>query len=65
MSRLGDGRFYLIEDASRLPAVFAQETVFAAKSSINEVVFNAAAGAPARRSAASTGARRPSSAATW
>ena len=46
MSRLGDGRFYLIEDASRLPAVFAQETVLAAKSSINEVVFHAAAGAP-------------------
>jgi len=46
MSRLGDGRFYLIEDASRLPAVFAQETVLAAKSAINEVVFHAASGAP-------------------
>jgi Ca-activated chloride channel homolog len=39
MSKLGDGRFYLIEDATRLPAVFAQETVLAARSSINEVTF--------------------------
>jgi len=39
MSLLGDGRFYLIEDATRLPAVFAQETVLAARSSINEVSF--------------------------
>ena len=39
MSLLGDGRFYLIEDATRLPAVFAQETVLAARSSINEVPF--------------------------
>jgi uncharacterized membrane protein len=39
MSKLGDGRFYLIEDATRLPAVFAQETVLAARSSINEIPF--------------------------
>jgi len=39
MSKLGDGRFYLIEDATRLPAVFAQETVLAARSAINEVTF--------------------------
>jgi Ca-activated chloride channel family protein len=39
MSRLGGGRFYLIEDATRLPAVFAQETVLAARSSINELAF--------------------------
>src|SRR6185503_1044599 len=39
MSRLGDGRFYLIEDASRLPSVFAQETILAARSSINELSF--------------------------
>jgi len=42
MSKLGDGRFYLIEDATRLPAVFAQETVLAARSSINEVPFRPA-----------------------
>lgn len=39
MSKLGDGRFYLIEDATRLPAVFAQETILAARSSINELTF--------------------------
>jgi len=39
MSKLGDGRFYLIEDATRLPAVFAQETVLAARSAINEIAF--------------------------
>lgn len=39
MSKLGDGRFYLIEDATRLPAVFAQETVLAARSAINEIPF--------------------------
>ena len=39
MSKLGGGRFYLIEDASRLPAVFAQETILAAKSALNEVTF--------------------------
>jgi uncharacterized membrane protein len=42
MSKLGGGRFYLIEDATRLPAVFAQETVLAARSSINEVPFRPA-----------------------
>ncbi len=39
MSQLGDGRFYLVEDASRLPAVFAQETILAARSAINETPF--------------------------
>jgi Ca-activated chloride channel family protein len=42
MSKLGDGRFYLIEDATRLPAVFAQETVLAARSAINEIPFRPA-----------------------
>jgi Ca-activated chloride channel family protein len=46
LSRLGEGRFYLIEDASRLPAVFAQETILAARSAINEVTFRPRAGAP-------------------
>ncbi|HYQ18337.1 MAG TPA: hypothetical protein VEQ58_21325, partial [Polyangiaceae bacterium] len=51
MSKLGDGRFYLIEDATRLPAVFAQETVLAARSAINEVTFqpNIAAQSPVLR----------------
>ncbi len=47
LSRLGDGRFYLIEDAARLPAVFAQETVLAARSAINEVSFRPALATPA------------------
>ncbi|HMJ12068.1 MAG TPA: VWA domain-containing protein [Polyangiaceae bacterium] len=46
MSKLGDGRFYLIEDASRLPSVFAQETILAARSAINEVEFRALPAAP-------------------
>ncbi|MEI9954244.1 MAG: vWA domain-containing protein [Pseudomonadota bacterium] len=46
MSKLGDGRFYLIEDASRLPAVFAQETILAARSSINELSFRPQVASP-------------------
>lgn len=46
MARLGDGRFYLVEDAGRLPSIFAQETVLAAKSSINETTFKAEPGSP-------------------
>ncbi len=45
-SKLGGGRFYLIEDASRLPAVFAQETILASRSSINEVTFHATPSSP-------------------
>ena len=39
LSRLGGGRFYLIEDAQRLPAVFTQETILASRSSIVEKPF--------------------------
>jgi Ca-activated chloride channel family protein len=39
LSKIGGGRFYLIEDATRLPAVFAQETILAARAAINEVSF--------------------------
>ncbi len=49
LSRSGGGRYYLIEDAARLPAVFAQETILAARSAIVEKPFNAdpaARGAP-------------------
>jgi Ca-activated chloride channel homolog len=51
MSRLGAGRFYLVEDATRLPAIFAQETIVASRSSINETVFKPSpvvGGAPLR-----------------
>ncbi|MBP9112243.1 MAG: VWA domain-containing protein [Polyangiaceae bacterium] len=46
LSKVGNGRFYLIEDALRLPAVFAQETVLASKSAISEKPFRAALGSP-------------------
>lgn len=49
LSRVGSGRYYLIEDASRLPSVFAQETILAARSAIVEKPFHAdpaARGAP-------------------
>ena len=51
LSRLGGGRFYLIEDASRLPAVFAQETILAARSAIVEKDFKVARGAPSAATA--------------
>jgi Ca-activated chloride channel family protein len=44
LSRLGNGRFYLIEDAQRLPAVFAQETILAARSALIEKDFKVAQG---------------------
>jgi hypothetical protein len=47
LSRLGDGRFYLIEDARRLPTIFTQETILAARSALNEVDFRVALGASA------------------
>ncbi|MDI1435920.1 VWA domain-containing protein [Polyangium sorediatum] len=46
LSRLGSGRFYLIEDANRLPAVFTQETILAARSSIVEKEFRVSRSAP-------------------
>jgi hypothetical protein len=46
MSQLGNGRFYLIQDASRLLAVFAQETILAARSALHEAPFRAQPGAP-------------------
>jgi Ca-activated chloride channel homolog len=46
LARVGGGRFYLIEDATRLPSVFTQETIIAAKSSINEVDFVPSLAAP-------------------
>ncbi len=51
LSKIGGGRFYLIEDATKLPAVFTQETILAARSSLHEVDFKAdvhASGGPTR-----------------
>ncbi len=46
LSKMGGGRFYLIDDATKLPAVFTQETILAAKSSIHEEDFKVSVGAP-------------------
>jgi Ca-activated chloride channel family protein len=41
LSREGHGRFYLVEDALRLPTVFAQETILATRAAIREEPFRA------------------------
>ena len=46
LSRKGGGRFYLVEDATRLPAVFTQETILAARSALVEKDFGVQRGAP-------------------
>ncbi|WP_394850706.1 VWA domain-containing protein [Pendulispora brunnea] len=46
LSKIGGGRFYLIDDASKLPAVFSQETILASKGAIKETPFHAGAGSP-------------------
>jgi uncharacterized membrane protein len=47
LSKIGGGRFYLIEDATKLPAVFTQETILAARSAIHETPFRVSLGMPA------------------
>ena len=42
LSNRGGGRFYIAEDATRLPAVFAQETVLASRSAISDKPFQVA-----------------------
>jgi uncharacterized membrane protein len=46
LSRIGNGRFYLIEDATRLPSVFTQETILASRSALVEKDFRVDRGAP-------------------
>ncbi len=46
LAREGHGRFYLVEDALRLPTVFAQETILAARASLREERFRPASAAP-------------------
>ena len=46
LSRVGHGRFYLVEDATTLPAIFSQETILAAKSAISEEPFRVSLGTP-------------------
>jgi Ca-activated chloride channel family protein len=47
LSKVGGGRFYLIEDATKLPAVFTQETILAARSALHEIPFRVSVGLPA------------------
>ncbi len=42
LSTLGRGRFYTLNDASKIPAVFARETVTAARAAIREESFSVA-----------------------
>jgi uncharacterized membrane protein len=46
LSKIGGGRFYLIDDATKLPAVFTQETILASKGAIKEDPFKAGPGSP-------------------
>jgi Ca-activated chloride channel family protein len=39
IARIGKGRYYLAEDASQVPQIFARETVTASKSAIDEEPF--------------------------
>ncbi len=39
LAKAGEGRFYLIDDATKLPAVFTQETVLASRSALVEKPF--------------------------
>ncbi|MBW2523089.1 MAG: VWA domain-containing protein, partial [Deltaproteobacteria bacterium] len=45
LSRRGGGRFYIVEDAARLPTIFAQETILASRSAVVEDPFQVAVGA--------------------
>ncbi len=51
LAKAGEGRFYLIDDATKLPAVFTQETVLASRSALVEKPFrvSAAGSGPATR----------------
>ncbi len=59
LSKLGGGRFYLIDDATKLPAVFTQETILAARSAIHENPFRVSLGAPGEPTRAVDFAKAP------
>jgi uncharacterized membrane protein len=59
LSKMGGGRFYLIEDATKLPAVFTQETILAARSAIHETPFRVSLGMPAAPTRAIDFAKQP------
>lgn len=47
LSRLGGGRFYIVEDMTELPRIFTQETIEASRSSIVDHAFRALPGVQA------------------
>lgn len=46
LSRLGEGRFYIVEDMTSLPRIFTQETIEASRSAIVEEPISPSLGAP-------------------
>jgi uncharacterized membrane protein len=47
LTRLGGGRFYIVEDLTELPRIFTQETIEASRSAIVDHAFRALPGADA------------------
>jgi uncharacterized membrane protein len=45
LSRLGNGRFYIVDDMTELPRIFTQETIAASRSAIVEEAFRVDPGA--------------------
>lgn len=46
LSRLGGGRFYIVEDLTELPRIFTQETIAASRAALVNESFRPALGAP-------------------
>lgn len=47
LSRIGGGRFYIVENMSELPRIFTQETITASRSALVEEPFTISVGGPA------------------
>ncbi|UJR79733.1 VWA domain-containing protein [Sandaracinus amylolyticus] len=48
LSRLGNGRFYIVDDMTELPRIFTQETIAASRSAVVEEAFRPTAGSPSQ-----------------
>ncbi len=46
LSRLGEGRFYIVEDLNELPRIFTQETIEASRAALVQEPFEATPAAP-------------------
>ncbi len=46
LSRLGGGRFYIVEDMTQLPRIFTQETIAASRAALVDRAFHPALGEP-------------------